>query len=71
MTDANLLEEMDGLLEKYRPSTKKAKTEFTNVLTRIPSSVLERVDAKVKEKPWMTRTQWIIEALITKLDKEE
>ena len=45
------------------------KIDFTSVLFRIPLSILEKMDAKVKEKPWMTRTQWIMEAIEAKLDE--
>ena len=45
------------------------KIESTSVLFRIPISILEKVDAKVKERPWMTRTQWIMEAIEVKLNE--
>lgn len=44
------------------------KVQFTNVLFRIPIEILEKVDAEVKERPWTTRTQWIMEAIEAKLD---
>jgi hypothetical protein len=46
------------------------KKESTSVLFRIPISILEKVDAKVKERPWTTRTQWIMEAIEVKLDED-
>lgn len=46
------------------------KVHFTNVLFRIPVEILEKVDAKVKERPWTTRTQWIMEAIEVKLDED-
>ena len=51
-------------------SDRKPKGDFSNILIRIPQSVLEKVDMCVKRKPWMTRTQWIMEALDRKLDQE-
>lgn len=45
------------------------KIHFTNVLFRIPVEILEKVDAKVEERPWKTRTQWIMEAIEAKLDE--
>ena len=51
-------------------SDKKAKGDFTNVLIRVPVSILERVDRCVERKPWMNRTQWILEAIDKKLEEE-
>jgi hypothetical protein len=42
--------------------------EFKTVLIRIPMSILMELDAFLKrKKPWVNRTQWIIEALYGKL----
>ena len=65
-------EEKDKM-KSYIDKGKKAyvhKEEFTSVLLRIPISRLEMVDDKVKEKPWMNRTQWIMEAIEAKLNED-
>lgn len=49
---------------------RKSKGNFFNVLTRIPIDMLEKVDFCVKNKSWMTRTQWFMEAINDKLEKE-
>jgi len=46
------------------------KIHFTNVLFRIPVEILGQVDAKVEERPWTTRTQWIMEAIEAKLNED-
>jgi hypothetical protein len=46
---------------------RKKKTEFKNVLVRIPVSVLYLIDTEIEEKPWMKRNQWIVEAIVEKL----
>lgn len=48
---------------------KKEKPEFSNVLIRIPQPMLDQIDRCVKRRSWMTRTQWILQALEEHLDK--
>ncbi len=43
---------------------------FTNVLIRIPSFMLAIVDEMLESKPWLSRTQWMVEAINEKLKKE-
>jgi hypothetical protein len=47
---------------------KKEKGEFSNVLIRIPQAMLDAIDQRVKRKPWMNRTQWILEAIDSQLE---
>jgi len=51
-------------------SDKKGKIEFTNVLVRIPNFLLKELDDLVQQKPWLTRTQWIVEALHEKIKSD-
>jgi hypothetical protein len=44
--------------------------EFKNILIRMPISVLSELDAWVEKKPWINRTQWIVEAIHEKLTNE-
>lgn len=48
---------------------KKEKGDFTNVLIRIPQPMLDQIDRCVKRRSWMTRTQWILQALEDHLDQ--
>lgn len=41
----------------------KKKAEFTNVLIRLPTQMLEKID----ERRWSTRTSWIIQAIDAQL----
>lgn len=50
--------------------TTKEKS-FKNILIRVPETILQAVDAEIEKKPWLTRTQWIVEAMHEKLKKEE
>lgn len=50
---------------------KSAKDKsFKNVLIRIPFSVLNRLDELVETKPWLNRTQWIVEAIDEKIKRD-
>ncbi len=50
-------------------ATKPAKdNESTKILVLIPNSLLEEIDSLVKEKPWLNRTRWIVQALHEKVD---
>jgi len=40
---------------------------FKNVLIRIPTDILSEIDACVERKPWITRTQWVVEAIHCRL----
>ncbi len=47
---------------------KKQKIDFSNILIRVPNSILEQIDECIKKKPWMNRTQWLLEAAHEKLE---
>jgi len=50
---------------------KEAKySDFKNILIRIPIAILNAVDEQLKEKPWINRTHWIVEAIFDKLTEE-
>ncbi len=48
----------------------KKDKSFKNVLIRIPTSVLTELDTWVQKKPWINRTQLIVEAIHEKLTNE-
>jgi len=45
-------------------------TSFKNILVRIPESLLTELDELLEDKPWLTRTPWIVEAINEKLKRE-
>ncbi len=59
----------DGCNECHPIKKLTNKLHFKNVLIRTPISLLEQVDNLLREKPWMNRTQWLMEAIESKLDR--
>ena len=43
---------------------------FKNILIRVPNTVLIELDDMVQQKPWLSRTQWIVEAILDKIKRE-
>ncbi len=64
----------DGMRESFIGRGAEVKSErnksFTNVLIRIPDSILNELDEILEDKPWLNRTQWIVEAIHEKLMSE-
>jgi hypothetical protein len=61
----------DPLMERFidKGADVKASKDigFKNVLVRLPTSILTELDACIEKKPWVNRTQWIVEAIHEKL----
>ena len=47
----------------------KKKREWTAICLRIPKDMVEDIDTNVDERPGMTRTAWILEAIHEKLKR--
>lgn len=43
---------------------------FKTILIRIPTGILNELDEELEKKPWLNRTQWIVEAIHDQLGKE-
>lgn len=43
---------------------------FRNILIRIPQGILDELDFCVQKKPWINRTQWVIEAIRNKIKSD-
>ena len=43
---------------------------FKNILVRMPTSILTQLDSWIENKPWINRTQWIVEAIHEKLKND-
>jgi hypothetical protein len=46
------------------------KKDFTKILIRIPNILLIGLDLLLDEKPWLNRTQWIVDAIHQKLTND-
>jgi hypothetical protein len=49
----------------------KGTVKRTSVLINFPKELLDRIDEVIKEKPWLPRTSWILEAAFEKLEREK
>ncbi len=58
------------LIEEEKEVIQKPKEEWTKVLLRIRSNILDEIDQLVLDRMGMTRTGWILEAIQEKLKKE-
>lgn len=50
-------------------SSKDTKS-FKNILIRVPTSILTKLDCCMGKKPWLNRTQWIVEAIHEKIKSD-
>lgn len=41
--------------------------KFKNVLIRVPIGMLDEIESWIESKPWLNRTQWILDAIHEKL----
>lgn len=48
----------------------KENKRFKNILIRIPAAILTELDFCVEKKPWLNRTQWIVEAIHEKIKSD-
>jgi len=61
---------INDFIEKGADVKESKSKDFKNVLFRIPTSVLTELDKLVEKKPWLNRTQWIVEAINDKIKSE-
>jgi hypothetical protein len=61
---------IDSFIDKGADVKSSKDKNFKNVLIRIPKNILDKLDEAVESKQWLTRTQWIVEAIHDKLTKE-
>lgn len=47
---------------------KKENSEFTNINLRIPKCMMESISKELEKRPWINRTQWILNAMAEKLE---
>lgn len=49
---------------------KEKSGEYKDILIRVPNFILEHIAKDIEKKPWMNRTQWILDAVAAKIDQE-
>lgn len=55
---------MDKFIDKGAAVKASKEKEFRNILVRIPADILDELDAYlILNKPWVNRTQWIVEMI--------
>lgn len=65
-----IVDPIDAFIEKGSDFKEKRRKAFKNVLVRIPSGILSDLDQAVENRPWINRTQWIVEAIHEKIARE-
>lgn len=61
---------MDKFIDKGAAVKASKEKEFRNILVRIPADILDELDAYlILNKPWLNRTQWIVEAIHERLKR--
>lgn len=59
---------IEKFIDKGADVKASKEKDFKNVLVRLPINVLHRLDERIEKKPWMNRTQFIVEAIDDKLE---
>lgn len=62
---------ISNFIDKGAAVKASKEKEFKNILIRVPHTLLSELDALIEKKPWVTRTQWILDSIHEKLKKEE
>jgi hypothetical protein len=62
--------EIEKFIDKGADVKASKKNGFKNILVRVPVGVLTEVDEWLLKKPWLNRTQWIVQAMYQKLVDE-
>lgn len=58
---------IDSFIDKGADVKANKDKSFKNILIRIPTGILEELDQWLEKKPWLNRTQLIVEAIHEKL----
>lgn len=60
---------MEGFIDAGSPVKSTGGSGFRNILVRVPLDILDRLEEKLEEKPWLNRTQWVVEAIHERLER--
>jgi hypothetical protein len=58
---------IESVIDKGASVKANGKERFKNILIRMPQGILNELDERIERKPWLNRTQWIVEAIHEKL----
>jgi len=58
---------IDSFIDKGAQVKANKDKSFRNILIRMPTGILDELDSWVEKKPWINRTQWIVEAIHERL----
>ena len=61
---------IESFIDKGADVKAKKEKSFKNVLIRVPTELLDQIEYSLEIKSWMTRTQWIVEAIDEKVRME-
>lgn len=61
---------IENFIDKGADVKASKEIGFKNILIRVPTGVLMEVDEWLLKKPWINRTQWIVQAIYEKLVDE-
>lgn len=61
---------VDSFIDKGADVKAKKEKGFKNILVRVPTKILDDLDNLLEQKPWLNRTQLIVESISEKLNKE-
>jgi hypothetical protein len=59
---------IDKFIDKGAEVKAIEETGFKNILIRIPTSMLNRIDMLLEDNPWISRTHWILEVINEELE---
>ena len=62
---------IEAFIKKGADVKSNKEKSFKNVLVRIPTSIIDQMDSLIEKKPWITRTQLIVEAIHNKIKSDE
>lgn len=66
--------DIEEIISKGAPvkeDAKKDKKEWTHMCLRIPTEYIDRIDQRIKDRPGLTRTAYVLEALADKFNNEK
>ena len=61
---------VESFIDKGADVKAKKEKGFKNILIRVPNKILEDLDNLLEQKPWLNRTQLIVESISEKINKE-
>ena len=60
---------MEKFIDKGADVKASKDKGFKNILVRMPTGILTELNETIEKKPWLNRTQWIVEAIYERLNR--